>query len=175
LRAGEIIRRLRQLVRGEYQPHSPTDLNLLVEELGVLLHADAKIHDTTLRIGMSPDLPRINADSIQLQQLILNLVKNALEALADVPQGSREINLTTVRTADGCVELRVADNGPGVSPSIVDRLFEPFATTKKSGTGLGLAISRTIVQSHGGTIGARAGHPRGAVFFARLPAVEEVS
>lgn len=175
LRAGEIIRRLRQLVRGEYQPHAPTDLNLLVEELGVLLHADAKIHDTTLRIGMSPDLPRINADSIQLQQLILNLVKNALEALADVPQGSREVSLTTERTTDGCVELRVADNGPGVSPSIADRLFEPFATTKKSGTGLGLAISRTIVQSHGGTIGARAGQPRGAVFFARLPAVEDVS
>ena len=173
MRAGEIIRRLRQLVRGDHQAHMPTDLNALVEELRTLLLADARIHDTRLQIGMSHDLPRVSANSIQIQQVILNLVKNALEALTDSPAESREVNLTTARTKDGGVELRVADNGPGISPGIADRLFEPFSTTKKSGTGLGLAISRTIVQSHGGTIGVRPGQPRGAVFFARLPAVEE--
>jgi two-component system, LuxR family, sensor kinase FixL len=173
LRAGAIIQRLRQLVRGEHQAHAPTDLNCLIEELRALLLADAKMHDTTLRIGMSPGPLRVNADAIQIQQVILNLVKNALEALADIPAGSREISLTTARMVDGSVELRVADNGPGIAPGIVERLFEPFATTKKTGTGLGLASSRTIVQAHGGTIGARPGQPRGAIFFARLPAVEE--
>jgi two-component system sensor kinase FixL len=172
LRAGDIIRRLRELVRGENRVHAPTDINSLVEELRGLLLADARIHDTSLRIELSPDLPRISADPVQIQQVILNLVKNALEALADTPAADRLVTLTTARSMDGDVELRVADNGPGVSPDIAQRLFEPFSTTKKSGTGLGLAISRTIMQSHGGTIGARPGKPAGAVFFARLPAVE---
>ncbi len=173
LRAGEIIRRLRRLVQGEQQAHAPTDLNALVEELRTLLLADARAHDTKLRIELSADLPRISADPVQIQQMILNLVRNALEALGDTPVESREVGLTTVRMIDGDVELRVTDNGPGISPAIEARLFEPFATTKKTGTGLGLAISRTIVQAHSGTIGVRPGQPRGAVFFARLPAVEE--
>lgn len=173
LRAGEIIRRLRQLVGDNRPDRAPTDMNVLVDELRVALLADARLYDTRLKIGMTPNLPRVNVDAVQIQQVIVNLVRNALEALAEVPAGTREINLTTARTTDGDVEVLIADNGPGIAPEVAHRLFEPFATTKETGTGLGLAMSRTILQSHGGTIGTRSAAPRGAIFFARLPAAEE--
>jgi two-component system, LuxR family, sensor kinase FixL len=100
-------------------------------------------------------------------------VRNAFESLADMPAGGRQVSLATARASADEVEIRVTDSGPGISPEIADRLFHPFATTKKSGTGLGLAMSRTIVQSHGGNIIAEPASPRGARLIVRLPAVEE--
>jgi signal transduction histidine kinase len=105
--------------------------------------------------------------------VILNLVRNALEALL------AQLRVAACRarhlgTAAGDVQIRVSDNGPGIDPSIADRLFDPFSTTKSSGTGLGLAISRTIVQSHGGTITTRVANPHGATFEVRLPATAEM-
>jgi len=110
---------------------------------------------------------------VQLQHLILNFVRNAFEALADTPPGKREIELTTVGTVSGGIEIRVSDNGPGIAADIQDRLFDPFTTTKKAGTGLGLAISRTIAHAHGGTIGTRPVAPHGASFYVRLPGKED--
>jgi signal transduction histidine kinase len=104
---------------------------------------------------------------------VLNLLRNALEALHERPAGTREVEFWTGQTAEGDVEIRVTDNGPGIHPSIADRLFEPFCSTKGSGTGLGLAISRTIVQAHGGTIDTRPMNPHGTCFFVRLPVAEE--
>lgn len=174
-RAAAIITRLRQLVRNdEHVEHVPTDLNALIEELKILLIGDARIYDTRLSVTLSPDLPRVNANPIQLQQLVLNLVRNAFEALSEIPAGDRELDLTTVRNLVGEVEIRIRDNGPGISPAIADRLFDTFSTTKKSGTGLGLAISRTIVHSHGGTIEPLPVLPHGASFHVRLPAREEM-
>ncbi|MEO8065190.1 MAG: PAS domain S-box protein [Pseudomonadota bacterium] len=170
LRAGEIIQRLRQLVRSDDLGEvALVDVNFIIEELKVLLLADARVHDTRLHFSLTPDLPRIDVNSVQIQQVLLNLVRNALEALAAVLPGFREITVATEHTAAGEIEIRVADNGPGVSPTIADRLFHPFATTKKTGTGLGLAISRTIMQAHGGTIGTRPVSPQGACFYLRLP------
>ena len=173
-RAAGIITRLRQLVRNdEHVEHVPTDLNALIEELKILLLADARLHDTRLSVTLSPDLPWVNANPVQLQQLVLNLARNAFEALTEIPAGDRELDLTTVRNIVGEVEIRIRDNGPGISPAIADRLFDTFSTTRKSGTGLGLAISRTIVHAHGGTIEPLPVLPRGASFHIRLPAREE--
>jgi two-component system sensor kinase FixL len=104
---------------------------------------------------------------------VLNLLRNALEALSSKPPGTREVEISTHQASDAQVEIQVSDNGPGIDPSIADRLFEPFCTTKGAGTGLGLAISRTIAHSHGGTIGTRPVNPQGACFFLRLPVAED--
>jgi signal transduction histidine kinase len=137
--------------------------------------ADARIYDTRLNIALTAGLPKVSANPAQLQQLILNLARNAFEAMVDMPSGKRQIELSTVRNESGDVEIRVSDTGPGISPEIVDRLFYPFATTKKSGTGLGLAISRTIARGHGGTISTRSVRPHGASFHVSLPAMEDES
>jgi two-component system, LuxR family, sensor kinase FixL len=169
LRAGEIIRRLRQLVRKEDGERVPSDLNAIVEELRVLTQADARAHDTRLSFELEPDLPMIVVDRVQITQVLLNLVRNALEALSGEPAGKRQITLSTGRAEHGDVEVRVCDNGPGVDTRILDRLFDPFSTTKASGTGLGLPMSRTIIQSHQGTVTYVPAHPRGACFRITLP------
>jgi two-component system, LuxR family, sensor kinase FixL len=175
LRAGEIIRRLRQMVRVDAPDERvPVTMSDIIEELRSLLQSDAKAHDATLNLDISNGLPPIEGNAVQLQQVILNLVRNALEALQAHPAGSREVTLSVVRTPAGDVELRVSDNGPGVDPKVKDNLFDPFTTTKSAGTGLGLAISRTIVQGHGGTIGTREIEPHGTTFYVRLPVAEVV-
>lgn len=174
LRAGEIIRRLRQMVRVDApDDRHNVDVNELLQELKSLLQSDALAHDAELSIDLRPDLPPVAANGIHLQQVVQNLVRNALEALQSVPVAARTVQLATGLSDDGDVEIRVSDNGPGIDATIADRLFDPFSTTKTSGTGLGLAISRTIVQSHGGTIGTRPTRSRGATFFVRLPAAGE--
>jgi len=175
LRAGEIIRRLRQMVKVDApDERADVDINALIEELRSLLQSDARVHDAQLRIELAPALPRVTANSVHLQQVILNLVRNALEALLGQPAGTRRVEIATAVALDGDVQIRVSDNGPGIDSSIADRLFDPFSTTKSSGTGLGLAISRTIVQSHGGTISTRVANPHGATFEVRLPATAEM-
>jgi C4-dicarboxylate-specific signal transduction histidine kinase len=170
LRAARTIDRIRQFVRGEdHDRREPTDVNELIEELRVLLTADARAHDTRLSILLAPQLPRIQANRARLQQLVLNLARNAFEAVAQMPAGDRRTELTTVHSAVGDLEIRVSDNGPGISPQIQDRLFHPFTTTKQSGTGLGLAISDTIARAHGGTISVRPVEPHGASFSVCLP------
>ena len=131
----------------------------------LLIAADARVHDARLRVILPQGLPRIMGNAVQVQQVVLNLLRNALEALRSKPAGTRDVEISTHRTAEGQVEIQVSDNGPGIDPSVADRLFEPFCTTKGSGTGLGLAISRTIAHSHGGTIGTRPMNPHGACFF----------
>jgi two-component system sensor kinase FixL len=173
LRAGEVIRRLRHLVSGQESEHTATDVNELVEDLGVLAQADARVHKTKLELNLADGLPLVSADRVQFQQMLLSLVHNAVEALGEMPAAARTITIQTVRANGHLVEVSVSDNGPGVSPLIADRLFTPFVTTKAAGTGLGLAISRTIVQAHGGTIAHRPMTPSGACFFVRLPAIKD--
>ena len=174
LRAGEIIRRLRQLVRSDdgEQPVA-NDVNILVGELGSLLQADARLHGATLRLCLAANLPRVAVNATQLQHVILNLSRNAFEAVQEMPAGTRAVEIATEFPCDGELEIRICDNGPGIAPQIADHLFTPFASTKGAGTGLGLAISRTIMQGHGGTIGTRQGTPRGTTFYLRLPVLEE--
>ena len=102
-------------------------------------------------------------------------MRNAFEAVAEARTDVREVRLRTARDASGDIEISVTDNGPGIPPAIRDRLFHPFATTKKAGTGLGLAMSRTLVQAHGGTIGTRPVVPHGACVWVKLPPAEEAA
>ena len=169
LRAGDVIRRLRSLARPPQARRDLTDINPLLAELTDLIQSDAKHHRVRYRLQPGAGLPQVWADRAQIQQLVLNLVRNAIEALAEVPAGSREVTVSTSRTDDGEVEVCVSDCGPGVSAAITPHLFAPFCTTKSAGTGLGLAMSRTIAQAHSGTLEYRPNRPAGSCFTLTLP------
>jgi two-component system sensor kinase FixL len=173
MRAAEIIRRLRQLVGTHSGEHALTQINELVRDLDVLMKADARVHKTLIELELAPALPLIFAERTQLQQMILSLVRNAIEALEEAGTTERRITIGTRLASDGRVELGIHDNGPGVAADMLDRLFIPFATTKRAGTGLGLAISQSIAQAHGGTIAYRPNDPAGACFYVRLNPSEE--
>ncbi len=170
IRAGGIIGRLRSLVRSGETERRPNDINALVGEVRELMETDARVQGVSLRLELAAGLPPVSVDGAQIQHVLLNLLRNALEALADVEPARREIAIRTARAGDGNVELSLSDTGPGVAPDAVDRIFDPFFTTKEAGTGLGLAISATILRLHGGRLGHRPVSPVGACFFARLPA-----
>jgi two-component system sensor kinase FixL len=174
LRAGRIISRLRQLVRNDApDERTSVDINEVIEDLEPLLAADARVHDTKLRLSLAPQLPAVSANAAQLQQVVLNLVRNAFEAVLEVPAVEREVEIATMRHAAGDLAIRVSDSGPGINPAIADRIFDPFTTSKPNGTGLGLAISRTIVHAHGGAIDSQSAMNRGACFQVRLKALED--
>jgi two-component system sensor kinase FixL len=169
LRAGEIIRRLRSLARPQAPRHVLTDINTLLTQLADLVQSDAKHHRVRCRLELGAGLPQVWADHAQIQQLVLNLVHNAIEALDEVPPEAREIIVRTSRGDHGGVEVCVSDRGPGVNPTIAPHLFAPFYTTKSAGTGLGLAMSRTIARAHLGALGYRPNVPAGAIFTLTLP------
>lgn len=169
VRAGDIINRLRGLTRAREARGEQTDVNSLIRELTDLIESDARHHRARCRIELTDDLPRIVLDRAQIQQVVLALVRNALEALAEMPEASREVLVSTRRAEDGDITILVCDNGPGIAPAIAQRLFDPFCTTKPAGTGLGLASSRTIARAHGGTLEHQPNTPSGACFQLRLP------
>jgi two-component system sensor kinase FixL len=170
VRAGDIIRRMRSLARSDESARVPVNINTLIEELSTLINSDAKAHGVQFRQELAPALPPVCANGAQIQQVVVNLVRNALEALAPerkAPPRS-EVVVATRRTPEGHVEISISDNGPGVSAALVDRIFDPFCTTKATGTGLGLAISRTIIAAHDGTLEYEPNEPTGAHFKVRL-------
>jgi two-component system, LuxR family, sensor kinase FixL len=171
VRAGDIIRRLRSLAHQHLGRREPTEINGLITELTSLVRSDAHAYDVQYRLELSDGLPPLEVHRTQIQHVILNLVRNAIESLAETSGKPREIVVRTVRTHDAEVEVSVCDSGPGVSSSIAPRLFDPFCTSKPAGTGLGLAISRTIITEHGGTLDYRPNVPVGACFTVRLPVV----
>jgi two-component system sensor kinase FixL len=173
VRAGDIIRRLRALARNEQVRPEPTDINKLVSELSDLIQLAAKRYVVQYKLDLGANLPEVDVDRAQIQQVVLNLVHNALEALGDSARTPRQLTVQTQRMPDEMVEIKVSDNGPGISQAIAPRLFEPFRTTKAHGTGLGLAISRTIIKSHRGTLEYRPNEPAGACFSVRLPLKEQ--
>jgi two-component system sensor kinase FixL len=170
LRAGEVIRRLRNFVKNREVKREPVDCNRLLDDLRTLAETDARLHNIHLRIEAEPELPLVYADPIQLQQVVLNLVRNAIDAMADAPQSQREVLLSTHRQPEGEVEIIVADRGSGLAPEAAEHLFNPFFTTKSGGTGLGLAISRSIVRAHGGRLWHTPNDGSGARFHFTLPA-----
>jgi two-component system sensor kinase FixL len=169
VRAGDIIRKLRNLARTEESVRAPSDINSVISELTDLIRSDAKAHGVQYRQELAPDLPTINIDRPQIQQVVLNLVRNALEALALGQLDARELLLRTRTTLGGDVEISVCDNGPGVDSELQHRIFDPFCSTKPTGTGLGLPISRTIVHTHDGALEYQPNQPRGACFVVKLP------
>ena len=162
LRAGEIIRRLRDFVsRGETERRIES-LPKLIEEASALALVGAKEHGVRVRFDLDPNVDLVLADKVQIQQVVLNLIRNAVDAMLESDQ--RNLTVTVVPAANDMALVSVADSGPGVSGDIVGQLFQPFITTKRSGMGVGLSISRTIVEAHGGRIWVEANEGGGAVF-----------
>ncbi len=173
LRAGEIIRRVMQFTRKQTGHRTLADLNQLVREMIALVRSEAREHRSVLQLDLAEDLPEILVDTIQIEQVILNLLRNAMEALETVPDGPRVLSVQTTGSGAGVVELAVADTGPGLVRESHDQLFDPFFTTKPSGLGLGLSISRSIVTAHGGRLWADLSRADGARFHVTLPAAKE--
>jgi two-component system, LuxR family, sensor kinase FixL len=169
VRAGDIIRRLRALARNDVMKREPTDVNLLIGELTELIQLDAKAHDVNYKLELADGLPSVEVDRAQVQQVILNLMRNALEAFGESSAVPRQVILSTHLLPEGDVGITVYDNGPGVLQTIAPSLFDPFCTSKPNGTGLGLAISRTIAKAHRGSLDYRPNIPSGACFTMRLP------
>ena len=142
----------------------------MVNEILDLVESDARLHGVPVSLELADNLPNALVDAGQIQHAILNFVRNGLEALASRPSATGRLVIRTTVTAQHDVELAVMDNGPGVAPEVVGRLFEPFFSTKESGTGMGLAISNTIARMHGGSVGYRSNSPTGACFYILLPA-----
>ena len=168
-RAADILRRLRALARSHQGEHVPVHVNALVEELYELMRTDASLHGVELTLDLAPGLPEVTVDAGQIQQVILNFLRNSLEALATQPPARPAVAISTL-PAGGGVELTVCDNGPGLSADAVKRVFDPFFSTKENGTGLGLAISSSIARAHGGNVGYRPNSPSGACFYIAVPA-----
>jgi len=170
LRAGEVIRRLRSFVANREVRHEPIGCNRLIDDLVSLARPDARAQDFRLLLDVEPNLPDVMADAIQLQQVLINLFRNAIDATLQ-SGGRRDVTLRAVAVPEG-VEISMHDHGPGVEPGALDSLFHPFFTTKAHGTGLGLAISRTIVHAHGGKLAYRPETGGGACFFFTLPVLQ---
>ena len=166
LRAGDIIRRLRSLARPPEAHHELTDVNLLLAQLNDLIQSDARRHQVWYHLEAAAELPQVWADRPQIQQLVLNLVRNAIEAMEEVDR--RELVIRT-RAVPNMVEVTVADSGPGIAPEMADRLFQPFFSTKKAGMGLGLSICREIVEAHHGRLSSAPRREGGTVFRVNLP------
>ena len=173
LRAGQIIRRLRDFVaRGEGE-RRVEDVKKLVEEASALALVGAKDRGVRVRFELDPRSDLVLADKVQIQQVLLNLMRNAIEAMEESER--RELVVST-SARGGMIEISVADTGTGIAPEISPQLFQPFVTTKGQGMGIGLSISRTIIEAHGGSIAPRPNPGGGTVFSFTLPAVtgEEV-
>lgn len=168
LRAGDVIRRLRTFVKRRASRAETLDPNQLIEEVRTLAETDARASDVQLRIALAPTLATISADPIQIQQVMLNLIRNAIDAATDSADHPREILIQSSMVGSD-VEIAVIDHGHGVPAAMAEEIFNPFVTTKDSGTGLGLPISRSIIRAHGGRLGHRATAGGGATFYFTLP------
>ncbi len=169
-RAGEVIRRMRSLLRRQEMECQPLAINPLVLDVLRLLSADAALRRVVITTELAPNLPPIEGDRIHLQQVLLNLILNAMEAIDKAPNGNRRVVVQTRPPENGAVEISVTDSGPGIEPGNLPRLFEPFFTTKQNGMGMGLAICQQIVAAHAGRLEAE-NHPAGgAAFRVTLPA-----
>jgi len=167
-RAAEIIKRIRLLFKKETSERELVDVNEVIQEMVVLLRGEAIRYSILLKTELETDAPQVSADRVQLQQVLMNLMINGIDAMKDA-DGARELSIKSQRAENGQVLVSVNDTGAGLPPQKSDQIFEAFFTTKPNGTGMGLAISRSIVESHGGRLWAASNSPRGASFCFALP------
>jgi PAS domain S-box-containing protein len=168
-RAGEVISRIRAMVRKSPPRRDQLNINDTILEVIALIRSELQQNGISLRAELSNDLPLVLGDRIQLQQVILNLIVNAIEAMSGVGRLQRELLVASVQDGSNDVLVTVRDSGTGLDRTTLDHLFEAFYTTKAHGMGMGLAISRTIIEAHGGQLWATPNVPQGAVFRFRLP------
>ncbi|THK35574.1 PAS domain S-box protein [Ensifer sp. MPMI2T] len=172
-RAGEVIGRVRALLKKTATVTVKVDLNGLIEDSVALVQGEVRSHRILLRTELAQDLPPVEGDRVQLQQVILNLVMNGIESMKKVADRPRELLIRSRLDASGCVLVAVQDAGLGLEPQDAERVFEAFYTTKAEGLGMGLAICRSIIEAHGGRLWAEANEPWGAVFQFTLSSVPD--
>ena len=168
-RAAEIIQRIRQLATKRAPRKEPVDLNDVVRDVVPLVRAELHRHDVSLAVDLTSGLPPVVGDRVQLQQVLLNLVMNAIEAMASITDRAREVAIRSRPDESDHVLVAVDDTGVGIDPNDRDRLFNAFFTTKPGGMGMGLSISRSIIEAHGGRLWATPNEPHGATFHFTLP------
>jgi signal transduction histidine kinase len=169
-RAAEVVRRLRNFIRLGRNETAPVTVPILVQEAVAYCHAELDTQGIELQSRMARDLPAVKADALHIEQVIVNLVRNAAEALTDAGRYDGKVTIEAERDAAGFVVIRVRDNGPGFDPDLAERAVAPFATTKTDGLGLGLSLARSIVEAHGGRLSIESS-ASGAVVSFTLPAL----
>jgi len=173
-RARDIVGRMRDHVKKAPPRKERFDLNSAINEVFVLAQSVTQRNGVSVQTRFADGLLPVLGDRIQLQQVLMNLILNAAEAMGSVEEGPRELVISTEQNHAGAL-VAVRDSGPGIDPAHLDRVFDAFYTTKSSGTGMGLSICRSIIDAHGGKLWAEANEPRGAVFRFTLPGAEESS
>jgi len=170
VRAGQVIQNMRALFQKSVGERRLLALNTLINDVASMFMTDALLRKVSVTLELAPELPAVSGDRVQLQQVILNLVMNAIDAVAEDTGRPRRVVIRTRSLEGRSVLMEVADTGPGIAPGALTSIFEPFVTTKRSGMGMGLSVSRSIVSAHGGKIWAANGADGGATFSMELPA-----
>jgi C4-dicarboxylate-specific signal transduction histidine kinase len=172
-RAREVIARIRALAKHQAPRLELLDINRKILEVLALTEHELRSHDIVLQAQLGEALRRVAGDRVQLQQVLLNLILNAIEAMSGVHDGPRQLTIVSREDASNAVVVEVRDSGTGLDPEGAERMFEAFYTTKAEGIGIGLSISRSIIEAHGGRLWAGSNEPRGAVFRFSLPVAGE--
>jgi C4-dicarboxylate-specific signal transduction histidine kinase len=170
MRASDVIDGIHSLLKKRSPRVEKLDINGAILEVAGLIHSEVVKNGVTARMELAESLPHIQGDRVQLQQVILNLMINSIQAMSDLAGGERELHVTTELIVSEGVRVGIRDSGPGFSAENLQRLFAPFYTTKSDGMGMGLSICRSIVEAHGGRLWATRCEPRGALFQFTIPA-----
>ena len=168
-RAGKIITRLRRMVAKNLPTISSVDINDTIQQISDMIEFEAKNNSVNIQTRLAKDLPPVMADSIQIQQVILNLIRNSLEAISEIDIEKGELAIETSIVNDNTIKVIVSDNGRGITSKMAEKVFDPFFTTKTNGLGIGLSLSRSIIEAHGGKLMVKPNRNRGAVFTFTLP------
>ena len=173
VRAGEIMRGIRHFVQRSEPTAAPAHINGIVREAVDLVAVELRTNEVELTLELEDGLPQVLADAIEIEQVVLNLVTNGIEAMMESEAGQRQLAIATSMTGGDTIEVAVRDAGPGLPADQMDKAFEPFHSTKPNGMGMGLSISRTIIEAHGGRLWAEPDSGHGATFRLTLPVLHE--
>jgi len=168
-RASQVIEGIRSIFKNDSRKKALLDVNEVIREVIALLRSELQNRQIAVQDELSQELPPVLADGVQLQQVIANLVTNAIEAMEAIDEGARTLRLKSTTSKSDGVLITVEDSGPGIDPENADRIFHPFFTTKSQGMGMGLSICRSIIEAHDGYLSARSAVHRGSVFRISLP------
>lgn len=176
LKAGQIIHNMREFVKTRKIQRTKVDINDLIYDAISLFESDFKQHLVDMRFELTKSLPNVFIDRVQIEQVILNLIRNSIDALKDLPQFSqRKLSIESTLNHLNYIEIRVKDNGPGLTPLQREKILTPFFTTKASGMGMGLSISRSLVEAHNGTLHFNSKEDKGTTFYFTLPTTENLA
>jgi C4-dicarboxylate-specific signal transduction histidine kinase len=168
-RASQVVQTLRAMFKKEISNRTLVDINDAIRAVLTLLRIELEEHEVVTKAALKEGLPHVMADRVQLQQVIFNLVTNAIEAMSSIGADSRTLRLRSEAIESGECIVAIEDSGPGIEPETLKRIFEPFFTSKSKGMGMGLSICRSIIEAHGGRLWVAGNTPRGAVFEFALP------